>query len=147
MSTIPQVRIHGPDDVRIDRVEPPTPGPRDVVVEVARCGICGSDLSYVAMGGLPGGASPMPIGHELSGVVVEAGALVSHVAVGDRVVVNPEGNQNGIGGVGSEGAFTPLLHVRGAADDPLAVLPLPESLSLEEGAMVEPLSVILVRML
>lgn len=141
MSAIQQVRIHGPNDVRVDLVERPSAGPRDVVVEVAQCGICGSDLSYVAMGGLPGGASPMRLGHEFSGVVVEAGAAVEHIGVGDRVVVNPEGAQNGIGGIGSEGAFTPLVLVRGVADDPLAVLRLPDSLSFEQGALVEPLSV------
>ena len=140
-ATIPQVRIHGVDDVRIDRIERPRAGPRDVVVEVAQCGICGSDLGYAAMGGLPGAPSPMPIGHEFSGVVVEAGRDVRHLAVGDRVVVNPEGNANGIGGVGGVGAFAPLVLVRGAADDPRAVLRLPEQLSFEQGALVEPLSV------
>ena len=140
-TTIPQVQIHGVGDVRIDAIDAPQPGPRDVVVEVRHCGICGSDLSYVAMGGLPGAPRPMPIGHELSGVVAHVGAEVEHVAVGDRVVVNPEGNANGIGGVGGEGAFSPLLHVRGAADDPGSVLRLPDNLSFEQGAMVEPLSV------
>jgi len=48
-----QVRVHGPGDVRVDEVPEPDPGPRDVVVRVAAC-ICGSDLSYIKMGGLAG---------------------------------------------------------------------------------------------
>ncbi|MCA9509617.1 MAG: alcohol dehydrogenase catalytic domain-containing protein [Myxococcales bacterium] len=138
---VPQVRVHGVDDVRVDRVDAPRPGPRDVVVEVAQCGICGTDLSYVAMGGLPGAPSPMPLGHEFAGVVAEVGGEVRHLAVGDRVVVNPEGNANGIGGVGGVGAFTPRVLVRGAADDADAVLRLPDHLSFEHGALVEPMSV------
>ena len=39
-----QVNLHGPGDVRLDEVPRPSPGPRDVVVRVEACGICGSDL-------------------------------------------------------------------------------------------------------
>ena len=65
-----QVRVHRPGDVRVDDVEPPDPGPRDVVVRVAACGLCGSDLSYIKMGGLAGPTgSPMSLGHEIAGTV------------------------------------------------------------------------------
>jgi S-(hydroxymethyl)glutathione dehydrogenase/alcohol dehydrogenase len=62
---------------------PPTPG--EVLVKIAGCGVCASDL-HVVDGDLP---EPLPIvlGHEASGVVVEAGPGVERVAVGDHVVL------------------------------------------------------------
>ena len=141
MTSIPQVVIHDVNKVAVDQVTAPTAGDDDVVIKVEQCGICGSDLGYIAMGGLLGPGVPMRLGHELAGTVVEAGANVQHVAPGDRVVMNPEGNGNRIGNSGSEGGFTPLLLVRGAANDKQTVMKLPDALSFEQGAMVEPLSV------
>ena len=54
-----QVRVHGPADVRIDDIADPDPGPGDALVRIAACGICGSDLSYIKMGGSPAPA-PSP---------------------------------------------------------------------------------------
>ncbi|MEH6581017.1 MAG: zinc-binding dehydrogenase [Halioglobus sp.] len=141
MSNIPQVMIQGVNEISIAEVEAPHAGPDDVIIKVEQCGICGSDLGYIAMGGLLGPGVPMRLGHELSGTVVEAGINVHHVAPEDRVVMNPEANGNRIGNSGPEGGFTPLLLVRGAAIDEQSVLRLPDSLSFEQGAMVEPLSV------
>ncbi|MDP4651818.1 MAG: alcohol dehydrogenase catalytic domain-containing protein, partial [Haliea sp.] len=72
MSELPLVRIHAPGIVTMDSVETPEAGPDDVLVAVRQCGICGSDLGYAAMGGLPGYPVPMPLGHELAGVVAAA---------------------------------------------------------------------------
>ena len=136
-----QVRIHGPDDVRTDAVPEPAMSARDVVVQVAACGICGSDLGYVAAGGLMGPSdSPMPIGHELSGTVVRAGKDVRAAAVGDRVILNPMGAGNDIGNGGPEGGFADCLLVRNVDDGP-CLYPLPDSLSFEQGSLVEPLAV------
>ena len=88
MTAIPLARIHGKDDLRLDSVESPVCGDDDVVVKVRQCGICGSDLGYVAMGGLTGPEVPMPLGHELWGEVNEIGRNVTHVVAGDRVVVS-----------------------------------------------------------
>ncbi len=141
MTTVPLARIHGVDDLRLDRTAPPHCGPDDVVVQVRECGICGSDLGYLAMGGLTGPRTPMPLGHELWGMVSETGAHVTHVAVGDRVVVQPMSNGNNIGNGGAEGGFTPLLLVRNAALDPGSTVRLPPALPQAYGALVEPLSV------
>ncbi len=141
MTTMSLARIHGPGDIRLDPVDIPRAGPRDVVIRVERCGICGSDLSYAKIGGIPGAASPFAIGHEFAGVVVEAGVQVTHVAVGDRVVINPEGGENRIGSDGLRGGFAPYLLFADAAGNPDAVIPLPEALDFELGALVEPLSV------
>jgi 2-desacetyl-2-hydroxyethyl bacteriochlorophyllide A dehydrogenase len=140
--SILQVRVHGVDDVRIDSVDRPTVTADDALVEVSLCGICGSDLGYIAMGGL-GLTQPMPLGHELAGTIVELGEHVRHLSVGDRVVVNPMAHANSIGNGGPEGAFSPYLLVRGAAVDHNTVLRIPDSLTIEQGALVEPLSVAL----
>ncbi|MEP5569520.1 MAG: zinc-binding dehydrogenase [Halioglobus sp.] len=140
--TIPLVRVHGVGDVRLDDIDKPKPTEDDVLIEVSLCGICGSDLGYIGMGGL-GMIHPMPLGHELVGTVAEVGARVQHLRSGDRVVVNPMAAGNSIGNGGAEGAFTPYLLVRNAAVDEAAVVKIPDSLSADQAAMVEPLSVAL----
>ena len=140
--SMPQVRIHDAEDVRLDTVEKPSISSDDILVQVSLCGICGSDLGYISMGGL-GMTQPMPLGHELAGTVAEVGDKVTHLGVGDRVVVNPMAGNNGIGNGGSEGAFAPYLRVRGAATSPNMAIKIPDSLSMEQAAMVEPLSVAL----
>ena len=101
-----QVNVHGPDDVRIDEAPEPIAGPQDAVVRVAACGICGTDLRYVRLGGLAGPMpQPMPLGHELAGVVESVGAEVANLKPGERVVLNPTANGNMIGNGGSEGGF------------------------------------------
>ena len=141
MSTMPLAQIHGLKQCRVDRVPQPTAGPDDVVIQVRLCGICGSDLGYIRGGGLLGPGRAMPIGHELAGTVFELGKNVTQLQLGQRVVVNPEGAGNRIGNGGPEGGFAPYLRVRNVAMDPSAVIALPDGLTLEQGAMVEPLSV------
>lgn len=138
---IPLVTIHGVDDLRVDEVAAPQCGDDDVLVAVQECGICGSDLGYLAMGGLTGPDTPMPLGHELWGTVSEAGCNVSHVKVGDNVVVQPMSNGNNIGNGGAEGGFSPLLAVRNAARDTGSVVKLPAGVPVSYGALVEPLAV------
>lgn len=136
-----QVVLHGPDDVRLDEVPEPEPGPRDAVVRVAACGICGSDLRYVRLGGLAGPMPrPMPLGHELSGVVDAVGAEVTDVAPGTRVVLHPTARGNMIGNGGREGGFAARLLVRDAAAGE-SLFPVPDALSDELAALCEPLGV------
>lgn len=141
MSSVPQARIHGVNELRLDHVPAPECGENDVVVSVRECGICGSDLGYLAMGGLLGPGNPMSLGHELWGEVAQAGANVTHVAPGDRVVVQPLSNNNHIGNGGPEGGFTPALLVRNAALDAGSVIRYPDDLPSAWGALVEPLAV------
>jgi 2-desacetyl-2-hydroxyethyl bacteriochlorophyllide A dehydrogenase len=132
--------VFGPDDLRLRDVDVPKAGPRDVVLRVATVGICGSDLGFIAMGGLgPAGSGPFPLGHELSGTVVEAGAEVTAVAVGDRVILNPLVNM--IGNGAPEGGFGERLLVRDVVGRPGSLLRLPKSLSFDVGALIEPLAV------
>lgn len=90
--------FYAPGDIRLEDVADPTPGPGDVVVEVAACGICGSDLEYYSGGsplGTPDGKGPLVLGHELSGTVVAIGDGVKLLAEGDRVAVNPVQGDHG----------------------------------------------------
>src|SRR5829696_7473434 len=135
-----QVRIHGPGDVRVDEVDEPDPGARDVVVRVAACGICGSDLSYISRGGVGGPGAPMCLGHEMSGTVDWVGADVTSSQVGDRVVVHPGDDEIGrIGNGGAQGGLTPLLLVTDADRGRLHAVP--DGLPLDVAAFAEPLAV------
>lgn len=134
-------RIHGPNDVRLDNVPAPKPGPRDVVIRVASVGICGSDVGYVAMGGVGFPTKePLPIGHELSGTVVEIGAEAGKLfKFGDRVIVNPL--LNVIGNGGPEGGFAEQLLIRDVVSQPASLLRMPAGMSFDVGALAEPLAV------
>jgi threonine dehydrogenase-like Zn-dependent dehydrogenase len=140
--TVRQVRVHGPGDARLDDVEPPRPGPRDAVVRVAACGICGTDLSYIRHGGLGGpGGAPMCLGHEVAGVVEWIGREVENTSVGERVVVHPGNDELGrIGNGAAEGGLTPALLVREAARA-RRLFRVPDELPLEVAALAEPLAV------
>ncbi len=137
-----QIRIHGPDDVRLDDIDPPDPGPRDIVLQVAACGICGSDVSWVHMGGLAGpSGQPMPLGHELAGIVDSVGADVEDITVGDRVIVYPGAGDHGrIGSGGPVGGLTPSLLLREARLGQ-RVFRVPDGVALTVAALAEPLAV------
>lgn len=135
------VRLHGPGDLRLDEIAEPVPGPGDVVVRVAACGICGSDLMYLRTGGVAAPVvEPIGLGHELAGTIAAAGRNVRGLEPGMRVTVNPMGGGNAIGNGSPEGAFAPLLLVRNAALGD-GIHPIPDSLSFEKAALAEPLSV------
>jgi 2-desacetyl-2-hydroxyethyl bacteriochlorophyllide A dehydrogenase len=136
-----QVRLHGPNDVRLDDVERPACGAHDVLVAVSRCGICGTDLGYIAAGGVLGPiAAPLPLGHEIAGRVVAVGEAVEDIALGQRVSVNPMAALNMIGNGGPEGGFSELVRVRNARlGDTLHAIP--DELDDDMGALIEPLAV------
>ncbi len=134
-----QIMLHGANDWRLDEIPDPVPGPRDALVRVAACGICGTDVSYVHMGLIPG--RPIPLGHEMAGVVEWVGDAVPGVAVGDRVIVCPSDVGSGTMGTGGTvGGLTPLLHVPEAATGPRLV-PVPDGMPLTTAALAEPLAV------
>ncbi|MFB2600101.1 2,3-butanediol dehydrogenase [Herbiconiux sp. P17] len=91
--------FHAAHDIRVENVaDPAGAGPGEVLVRPYWCGICGTDLHEYAMGPivipstphpLTGAKAPQILGHEFSGEVLEVGAGVSNVAVGDRVSVMP----------------------------------------------------------
>jgi threonine dehydrogenase-like Zn-dependent dehydrogenase len=81
------LRWHGKHDIRCDTVdEPKIEQPRDAIVKVSSCAICGSDL-HLFDGFMPGMKSGDIVGHEFMGEVVEVGSEQKALEVGDRVVV------------------------------------------------------------
>ncbi len=78
---------HGKGDIRYDTVpDPRIEHPRDAVIRVTACAICGSDL-HLLNGVIPSMESGDVVGHETMGEVVEVGAENKKLKVGDRVVV------------------------------------------------------------
>jgi threonine dehydrogenase-like Zn-dependent dehydrogenase len=139
MSQRQQIRIHGPGDCRRDMVPLPTVGDADVLVRVHACGICGTDLGYMERGGLGGGRGlPMPLGHEIAGVIEATGSRVRDVVAGQRVIVNPD--DDAIGNGGPEGGFSEWVLVRNARLGG-NLLAIPGGLGDEAAALVEPLAV------
>ncbi len=108
-------------------------------MRVAACGICGTDVSYVHMGLIPG--RPIPLGHEMAGVVEWVGDEVPDVAVGDPVIVCPSDLGSGTMGTGgTEGGLTPLLRVPEAATG-RRLFPVPDGMPLTTAALAEPVAV------
>ena len=156
-------RFHGKSDIRIEDVAEPTIGaPDDVLVEVAFCGICGTDLHEYMVGPIVTPTSPHPLtgvtipqtlGHEFSARVIEIGAAVTDVKVGDRVAIMPAivcGKchfcRRGMGHLCVKFACTGLsAETGGLAQFALLkeyqVSTLPDSVTDVEGAVVEPASV------
>lgn len=78
---------HGKKDIRYDTIpDPVIEDPRDAIIEVTSCAICGSDL-HLFDGFMPGMQHGDVMGHEFMGEVVEVGPEVKRLKVGDRVVV------------------------------------------------------------
>ena len=134
-----QIMLHGKNDWRLDDIAEPTPGPRDALVRIAACGICGTDVSYVHMGMTPG--HPIPLGHEMSGVVDWVGDEVLNLSLGDRVAICPSDSGGGAMGTGGgQGGLTPLLHVPDAASGG-RLFKIPDDMPLTTAALAEPLAV------
>ncbi len=135
--------------LHIDQVAEPRPAADQVLIRVARCGICGSDLHLTrepAMGAQRGTI----LGHEFSGEVIELGADARGFKVGDRVAVAPvRGCGQCAACRGGEPAWCDSMLLQGGGYAELAVaaerqcLKLPSAASVEDGALVEPLAVAL----
>jgi (R,R)-butanediol dehydrogenase/meso-butanediol dehydrogenase/diacetyl reductase len=156
------VRWHAAGDLRFEDVEPALAlGPGMIEVEVAYCGICGSDLAEFRhpfairpekIHPLTGQQPPVTLGHEFSGTVTAIGEGVDQVAVGDRVSADAcwrcgeckacvEGRYNqclysGSIGLSSDGAFASVVRFPA-----YCAVPLPDGVSDEVGALLEPLAV------
>lgn len=82
--------LYGPKDLRITEFPEPPMNDTSVKIAVSYCGLCGTDFHKYA--GNPGArpvSYPVPLGHEISGVVVEIGTNVKNFKIGDRVTVDP----------------------------------------------------------
>ncbi|WP_419688174.1 NAD(P)-dependent alcohol dehydrogenase [Burkholderia theae] len=130
-------------------------GPGDVRIKVHTVGVCGSDVHYYVHGGIGPFRvdAPMVLGHEASGTVVETGAGVTHLRVGDRVCMEPgvprldsPATLRGLYNLDPDVRFWATPPVHGCLT-PFVVHPaaftyrLPDNVSFAEGAIVEPLSI------
>ena len=156
-------RFYDQKDIRLEDVEiPRRHAPDEVLVEVAWCGICGTDLHEYLVGPivtpvqphpLTGATLPQTLGHEFSARVVDVGSEVTDVTVGDRVAVMPAivcGRchycRRGLGHLCLKFACTGLSAETGglaqfAVLKDYQVSPLPDTVSDVDGAVVEPASV------
>ncbi|MFW2544918.1 NAD(P)-dependent alcohol dehydrogenase [Primorskyibacter sp. 2E107] len=130
-------------------------GPRDVRIKLHTVGICGSDVHYYTHGRIGPFVvtEPMILGHEAAGTVIETGAEVTGLRVGDRVCMEPgipdphsKATRLGLYNIDPAVKFwaTPPVHgiLRPTCVHPEAfTYRLPDTVSFAEGAMVEPLAV------
>jgi len=128
-------RLQAAGQIEIHDIAVPAAGADGIVVQVAACGICGTDLSFYRAPTVPPGSV---LGHEFSGRIVAIGKDVDGLALGDRVVVNPMTQGVGLGR--ADGAFSHYVRVDAPERDK-TVFVLPETVSDEAGALVEPFSV------
>jgi 2-desacetyl-2-hydroxyethyl bacteriochlorophyllide A dehydrogenase len=131
--------LYGPDDLRLADAERPVAGPGDVVIKVAAAGICGTDLHFRKMG--TRFKRPMPLGHEFAGEVIEIGPSVRTLEVGSRVAYNSYNSPADVGRGGECGGFCPYVVLREVDDQVQSLCRVPDGVSLEHAALVEPISV------
>ncbi|MEU4995547.1 zinc-dependent alcohol dehydrogenase family protein [Streptomyces sp. NPDC021622] len=133
----------------VAEVPDPTPGPRQVVVEVAACGLCGTDLHILQGEFAP--TLPVVPGHEFAGEVVGLGSEVTELAVGDRVAVDPSLYcyecrycRTGHNNLCERWAAIGVTTAGGAAQYAVAPVAncvrLPEHVRTQDAALIEPLS-------
>ncbi len=147
--------LHGPNQLRLEEVPTPHPGPGEVLVRIKSCGFCATD--YKAIKGIRTNVDfPCIVGHEPSGVVAELGEYVQGFRVGEPVIVAPSGScgicpdcRTGnthyckhaftTGGDGPEdvrpGAFAEYM-----LTTPSTLYHKPESIDFDAAAITEPLA-------
>jgi len=127
----------------------------DVRIAVKHVGICGSDVHYYEEGKIGPYivTEPMVLGHEASGIVIEVGKKVTHLVVGDKVCMEPgipdftsKASRLGMYNLAPNIQFcaTPPIHgcLRESVIQPASLtFKVPDSVSLEEAAMVEPMAI------
>lgn len=144
-----------PGEIAIERRPVPAPAPREVLVEVTSVGVCGSDVHWYEHGRIGDLVvrSPLVLGHECAGRVAAIGSAVGKHAVGDRVCLEPgvpcgrcrecrAGRYN----LCADVAFFATPPVDGAFADFVTIhedfaFALPDGMSDDVGALMEPLSV------
>lgn len=136
--------------LRVDNRPDPAPGPDEVVLRVAGCGICGSDLHITEDPGPFGIGAGFVLGHEIAGEVVALGAEVHDLRIGDGVAVVP---MRGCGHcarcrAGDPARCPEMVLIGGGYAEYVTVTArqcrrMPEGVALEDGALAEPLAVAL----
>jgi L-iditol 2-dehydrogenase len=151
----------GIHDMRVETVPVPRIGQGELLIKVATCGICGTDLKKIHMGSH---SAPRIFGHEMAGVIVAMGEGVTRFAVGDRVMTFhhvPCGDcyycrkntpaqcllykKTGVtaGFEPSGGGFAEYIRVMDFVVAHGGVVPIPDDVPFEQAAFVEPLNTVL----
>jgi L-iditol 2-dehydrogenase len=147
--------LYKPGDIRIEDMDVPEPKDNEALLKIKAVGVCGSDVHFFEVGRIGDFIvkEPLILGHECAGEVVEIGRNVSKVKIGDRVAVEAgvpcrkcEYCRTGRYNLCKDVTFlaTPPFH--GAYREYMThaedfLFKLPDNMSYEEGAMIEPLSV------
>jgi L-iditol 2-dehydrogenase len=160
-ATMRAVVYRGVNDMRVETVPVPKIGPGELLVKVATCGICGTDLKKIHTGSH---SAPRIFGHEMSGIIVETGAGVTRYQVGERVVVHhhvpcgqcyycrkqtptqcPLYKKVGVtaGFDPSGGGFAEYIRVMDWIVEGRGVVRIPQDVPFEQAAFVEPLNTVL----
>lgn len=148
-STMQAAQLLGPQQGAVTSIAVPSVGPLEVLIEVRRAGICGTDI-HIWRGEYALARFPMVPGHEFSGVVAAVGAEVARFKVGDRVTADPnipcgrclECQRNAFNqclnlsvvGVTRDGAFARYVAVPESVTFPIG------DMSFADGALIEPLA-------
>ncbi|MGB0064728.1 MAG: zinc-dependent dehydrogenase [Terracidiphilus sp.] len=160
-STMRAVVYRGIDDMRLETVPVPEIGPGELLIKIATCGICGTDLKKIHKGSH---SAPRIFGHEMAGVVAKVGADVTNFAVGDRVMSFhhvpcgkcyycrkqtpaqcPLYKQTGAtaGFEPSGGGFAEYIRVMDFVVANGGVVRIPDGVPFEQAAFVEPVNTVL----
>lgn len=140
-----------PGVIEFNEVDIPKPDKDQVLIKIMKIGICGSDI-HVYHGKHPFTSYPVTQGHEVSGKIVELGENVTGLEIGQKVTIQPQvvcgkcypcthGKYNLCEELKVMGFQTTGVASRYFAVDAEKVTLLPESMSYDEGAMIEPLAV------
>jgi L-iditol 2-dehydrogenase len=145
----------GLEKIFIEERPEPRPGPQDAVVRIEAVGVCGSDTAYYKVGRIGDYIvnGPIILGHEVSGQVIAVGREVTNVNVGDRVAIEPgtpcRNCRECMAGryhLCPQLIFLATPPYDGALIEKLTIdarnlYPIPDDMTYEEGALLEPLSV------
>lgn len=159
MASVTASILHGPRDIRLEPRPLPPLSPTDVLLSIKSTGLCGSDLHYFThfRNGDILVREPLTLGHESAGIVTETGSAVTDLQVGDRVALEVglpcgtcalcgEGRYNICREMKFRSSAKATPHAQGTLQERV-VHPgkwchrLPGEVSLDLGALVEPLSV------
>jgi L-iditol 2-dehydrogenase len=145
----------GLEKIVIEERPEPSPGPQAAVVRIEAVGVCGSDTAYYKVGRIGDYIvnGPIILGHEVSGQVIAVGSEVTNVKVGDRVAIEPgtpcRNCRECMAGryhLCPDLIFLATPPYDGALIEKLTIdarnlYPIPDEMTYEEGALLEPLSV------
>lgn len=151
MEKMKQQVMVNPKEIIIQKVDIPEPKDHEVLVAIKRIGVCGSDI-HVYHGTHPFTSYPITQGHEVSGEIVKLGKDVKDLKVGQKVTIEPQwtcgechpcrhGKYNLCEELKVMGFQAPGTAQEYFAVDASKITPVPEDMSFDQAAMIEPLAV------